>query len=67
MVPLPKGDWHGEAVTGGFFPARTHRKHKVLYHARNPSANLWLVPLPLGKGGFVPRKPPSLFIKGDSP
>ena len=23
MVPLPKGDWHGEAVTGGFFPAPT--------------------------------------------
>ena len=50
MAPLPK---HGEAVTGGFFPTRTHRKHEVLYHARNPSTNLRLVPLPLAKGGFV--------------
>ena len=50
---LPKGGWHGEAVTGGFFPTRTHRKHEVLYHARNPSTNLRLVPLPLAKGGFV--------------
>ena len=23
LAPLPKGGWHGEAVTGGFFP-RTH-------------------------------------------
>ena len=20
LAPLPKGDWHGKAVTGGFFP-----------------------------------------------
>ncbi len=25
-VPLPKGGWHGEAVTGGFFPVRIYRK-----------------------------------------
>ena len=43
--------WHGEAVTGGFFPARTRRKRAAVYPARNPSTNLRLVPLPLGKGG----------------
>ena len=28
MAPLPKGGWHGEAVTGGFFfaPSPTHKK-----------------------------------------
>ena len=50
-APLPKGGWHGEAVTGGFFPARTHGKCAAVYPTRNPSTNLRLVPLPLGKGG----------------
>ena len=26
LAPLPKGGWHGEAVTGGFFPVRIYRK-----------------------------------------
>ena len=25
-APLPKGGWHGKAVTGGFFPARTRSR-----------------------------------------
>ena len=52
-APLPKGGWHGEAVTGGFLPARTHRKREAVHPARNPSTSLRLVPLPLGKGGRV--------------
>ena len=51
LAPLPKGGWHGEAVTGGFFPARTHGKCAAVCPARNPSTSLRLVPLPLGKGG----------------
>ena len=26
LAPLPKGGWHGEAVTGGFLPAPASRK-----------------------------------------
>ena len=26
MAPLPKGGWHGEAVTGGFRPSLTYHK-----------------------------------------
>ena len=51
LAPLPKGGWHGEAVTGGFFPARTRGKCAAVYPARYPSTSLRLVPLPLGKGG----------------
>ena len=51
MAPLPKGGWHGEAVTGGFFHARTRGKCAAVYPARYPSTSLRLVPLPLGKGG----------------
>ena len=56
-APLPKGGWHGEAVTGGFFPARTHGKCAAVYPTRNPSTNLRLVPLPLGKGGKLSLPP----------
>ena len=50
-APLPKGGWHGEAVAGGFFPARTHGKCEAVCPAWYPSTSLRLVPLPLGKGG----------------
>ncbi|BCK77907.1 hypothetical protein MM35RIKEN_00990 [Vescimonas fastidiosa] len=27
LAPLPKGGWHGKAVTGGFFPRTPGRAH----------------------------------------
>ena len=39
-APLPKGDWHGEAVTGGFFPARTYSKRAAVLPASIPPPTL---------------------------
>ena len=49
---LPKGGWHGEAVTGGFSPRTNLQQTHSRSPRKYPSTNLRLVPLPLGKGGF---------------
>ena len=50
-APLPKGGWHGEAVTGGFFSCTNSNKTNFPLPRKYPSTSLRLVPLPLGKGG----------------
>ena len=35
-APLPKGGWHGEAVTEGFSPARTYSKRAAVLPASIP-------------------------------
>ncbi len=51
-APLPKGGWHGKAVTGGFRSPRTPCNPR---RGRRPRRPVYRAPCTLRRGGVLPR------------